>query len=67
LLIDERKGRKIAVQEGLEVIGLVGVVLLAKRKGLISSARALLDLLEREAGIYLSHQIKVSALQSVGE
>ena len=28
LLIDERKGRKLAVQEGVPVIGLLGVVLL---------------------------------------
>jgi len=39
LLIDERKGRKLAVQAGIPVIGLLGVVLLAKRKGLIASAR----------------------------
>src|SRR5919109_1684875 len=43
LLIDERKGRRLAIQEGIPVIGLMGVVLLAKRRQLVPSARALLD------------------------
>jgi len=30
LLMDERKGRRLAVQEGIPVIGLLGVVLLAR-------------------------------------
>ncbi len=38
LLIDERKGRRLAVKEGVAVIGLIGVVILAKRRGLSSSA-----------------------------
>jgi uncharacterized protein len=40
LLIDERKGRRLAAQKGIPVIGLLGVVLLARRKRLIPSARA---------------------------
>jgi uncharacterized protein len=67
LLIDERKGRNLAVQEGLAVIGLMGVVLLAKRKGLIPSARTLLKRMDDEAGIYLSAEIRDAALKSVGE
>lgn len=67
LLIDERKGRNLAVQEGLSVIGLLGVVLLAKRKGLIPSARALLKRMDDEAGMYLSAEIRDAALKSVGE
>ena len=67
LLIDERKGRKLAAQEGVPVIGLLGVVLLARRKGLIPSARALLLCLETEAGIYLSEDIRNQALKTVGE
>ncbi|HXP63363.1 MAG TPA: DUF3368 domain-containing protein [Dongiaceae bacterium] len=67
LLIDERKGRKLAVKEGVPVIGLVGVVLLAKRQRLIPSARALLQRLDQEAGMYLSQNIKEEALKTVGE
>ena len=67
LLIDERKGRKLAVQEGVAVIGLLGVVLLAKRKALIPSARALLTRLDQDAGIYLAPEIRDAALKTVGE
>lgn len=67
LLIDERKGRKLAVQEGVAVIGLLGVVLLAKRKFLIPSARTLLQQLDQEAGMYLAPEIRDTALKTVGE
>jgi predicted nucleic acid-binding protein len=36
ILIDEKKGRAFAKQEGLKVIGLVAVVLLARRRGLFT-------------------------------
>ena len=67
LLIDERKGRKLALQEGVAVIGLLGVVLLAKRKALISSARELIERLDREAGMYLAEDIRDAAFKTVGE
>ena len=67
LLIDERKGRRLAAQEGVPVIGLLGVVLLAKRRGLIPSARALMAALRTEAGAYLSDELLEKALASVGE
>ena len=67
LLIDERKGRRLAVQEGVPVIGLVGVLLLAKRHQLIPSVRVLLQRIEQEAGMYLSESIREQALKSAGE
>ena len=67
LPIDERKGRNLAVREGVPVIGLLGVALLAKRKRLIASARTLLQQLERDAGMYLSESIREAALKTVGE
>jgi predicted nucleic acid-binding protein len=39
----------------------------AKRAQLISSARTLLDELDRKAGIYLSDELKEAALKTVGE
>lgn len=67
LLIDERKGRRLAREHGLPVVGLLGVVLLAKQTKLIPSARKLLDALDREAGVYLGDDLKETALKSVGE
>jgi len=67
LLIDERKGRRLAMQEGVPVIGLLGVVLLAKRRQMIPSARRFLERLDQEAGIYLASELRDQALRSVGE
>jgi uncharacterized protein len=67
LLMDERKGRTLALREGIPVIGLLGVVLLAKRRRLIPSARKLLQRLEAESGIYLAVDIRETALKTVGE
>lgn len=67
LLIDERKGRLIAMREGVPVIGLLGVILLAKRKGILTSVRDLLQRLDTEAGFYLSSELRAEALRSVGE
>ena len=67
LLIDERKGRRLASKEGIPVIGLLGVVLLSRRRNFIPSARILLDQIEREAGMYLDRSLKESALKAVDE
>jgi uncharacterized protein len=67
LLIDERIGRRLAMQEGVQVIGLLGVIILARRQQMIPSARALLQRLEQESGMYLSADIRNQALQTVGE
>jgi predicted nucleic acid-binding protein len=67
LLMDERKGRRLAQAQHLQVIGLLGVLLIAKRRGLIPSARELLSQLDQQAGIYLSTDLKNTALKTVGE
>src|SRR5438445_413152 len=67
LLIDERKGRRLAQQQGVPVVGLLGVVLMARRAGFISSARTLLNRLDQEAGIYLTDDLKEAALKTIGE
>jgi len=67
LLIDERKGRRLAKEEGIPVIGLLGVVLLGRQRQIIPSARTLLLRLEKEAGMYLSEDIREQALRTVGE
>jgi len=45
LIIDEKKGRKIAKQEGVKIIGLLGILYLNIKKGYISieDARLFLD------------------------
>ena len=43
ILIDEYKGRKIAVAHGLSPIGTIGVLIQAKRKGIIKELKPELD------------------------
>jgi uncharacterized protein len=67
LLIDERIGRKVALREGLKIIGIVGVLITAKRKNLISSVEALLNQLEADAGFRLAPNLKLTALAAADE
>ena len=67
LLIDEALGRSLALQNRIRVIGLLGVLVLAKRKALISSLKDVIDELEQKAGFYISRTLKVRVLGEVGE
>ena len=45
LIIDEVKGRKVAAENGLEIIGTLGLLLLAKKRGLAEDLeQVLMDL-----------------------
>ncbi|MBW1796603.1 MAG: DUF3368 domain-containing protein [Deltaproteobacteria bacterium] len=67
LLVDERRARKVADRLGLKVVGVLGVLVEAKHKGLIPSLRPILDDLVSKAGFRVSHQLYERALQAVGE
>ena len=55
LIIDEKKGRKIAMNQGLEIIGLLGIVYLNIKKGFISKEEA-----ENFLGDALVHGYRIS-------
>lgn len=42
LIIDEVKGRKVATENGLEIIGTLGLLLLAKKRGLVEDLEQVL-------------------------
>lgn len=67
LLIDERRGRLVAQRLGLPIMGLVGVLLLARKRGLIASIRPALDDLRRMAGFWISDALYRHALREAGE
>jgi predicted nucleic acid-binding protein len=66
LLVDDRAARLLAEGLGLMVIGTLGVLLAAKRKGLITAVRPMVDaLLERN--FWISPQLVDRALAEAGE
>jgi uncharacterized protein len=67
LLIDESTGRRVALREGLSIIGLVGVLVLAKRSGLLPAVGPVLQQLENDAGFRLAPSLKLAALRAVDE
>ncbi len=65
-IIDDLQGRRCAESLGITLRGTVGLVLRARRSGLIDSARAALERLRR-GGMYLSDRLCVEVLKEVGE
>lgn len=47
LVLDDKKARRIAKQLGLEVIGTVGLILQAKKKGMLAEVKPLLNELQK--------------------
>lgn len=66
LLIDERKGRDIARRRGLHIQGTLGLLVAARRAGVFSSLREVMDALERE-DFHVSARLVAEALRAVGE
>lgn len=67
LLMDERIGTKIARQEGLQTIGLVGVLVKAKEERIILKVDEILDELRVKAGFWLSENLRNQILRELGE
>ena len=66
LIIDDRRGRRIARERGVRMVGTLGVLVLARRRNLVPKLRPLLDALQ-QAGIYLSAGVLERVLREVGE
>lgn len=67
VILDERDGRHAAQQLGLRVVGVVGVLIQAKRTGHLAAIRPELDALRSRAGFYLGEGVYRQALSSAGE
>jgi predicted nucleic acid-binding protein len=66
VILDDKKARRIARQLGLRVIGTVGILLRAKRMGVVPAIRPLLQALQT-AGFRLSPALLQEALRIAGE
>ena len=67
LVIDDRKGRLVAVSRGLPVVGVVGILLEARERGLLAALRPILDDLRRVAAFRLSDRVYRQALEAAHE
>ena len=67
LLMDDRRGRLAALNLGVNIIGTVGVLLVAKKKGLIPVIASEIERLQTEVGFRLREDLKVRVLREAGE
>ncbi len=67
LLLDERSARNVAIRLQYPVLGTVGLLVWAKRKGIVPNLKDELSLLHERGGFHLSKSLYEYALQQVGE
>jgi predicted nucleic acid-binding protein len=67
VLIDERRGYEVAVQLGLQAIGILGILLRAKSSGFIPAVKPVLMALRQDAGFWLSEALQSQVLMAAGE
>ncbi len=67
LLIDEKLGRKEAAKRGITYIGVLGMIIDAKRTGLLPEIEPLLNELVFNAGFHIDKSLYSYVLQLAGE
>jgi len=66
LLIDDKRGRKVAKINNIKTVGSLGVLLAAKRAGIITEVAVLIDRISKSA-IYLEPTLVDTVLEIAGE
>ena len=66
IILDDKDARKIAEKLGLKIMGTAGILLLAKKKGIIEEIKPILEEM-RTSGFYLSDSIIKIVLREAGE
>ncbi|AOY84200.1 DUF3368 domain-containing protein [Moorena producens JHB] len=67
LLIDERLGRQAATDLGLRIIGVLGILLTAKRQGMVPAIKPIMDDLINQAGFRVSSKLYSEVLKTAHE
>lgn len=67
LLIDERLGRQAATELGLNIIGILGILLLAKRQKLIVMVKPIMEDLITQANFRIGSQLYADVLNAADE
>lgn len=67
ILLDDRRARLVASHLSLKALGTLGVLLLAKRKGLIVTVRPEIERLEQEVRFRIAPGLREEVLRTAGE
>ncbi len=67
IVMDENMGRERARVMGLKTIGVLGILLNAKKNGRIESVRDAMQALRREIGFFISNHLYRQILKQAGE
>lgn len=67
ILLDETEGRRVAASYGLNKTGVLGILLQAKNQGVISSRKAEMEKLQREAHFWISPPLFEKLLRFAAE
>ena len=67
ILVDERRGHEVAIQLGLQTIGILGILLRAKKVGVLQMIKPVMDSLQQDAGFWLSESLREKVLRLAGE
>lgn len=67
LLMDEKRGRMVASSRGLRVIGVLGILVLAKKKGLIKQVKPYITRLRTDANMWIGDDLELAVLKQVRE
>lgn len=67
LLLDERRARRVAQRLGRPVIGVLGILIAAKRRALLGAVGPVLDELVTDAGFRISEQLRSRVLEAADE
>lgn len=66
VLLDEKEARRVAKRLGLRIVGTLGILILAKRKGYLKLVRPLIDKLKK-MGFRLSDEVIRNSLRLASE
>ncbi len=67
ILLDDRRARLVARQLSLKAVGTLGILLLAKKRGLIPSVRPEIERLEQEVRFRIAPHLREEVLRTAGE
>lgn len=66
-MLDEREARQVAQSLGLQVIGTLGILLLAKNRGIITQVKPVLDAMINHAQYWVSRPLYEQVLRQARE